>query len=311
MKDLIDVIKDALVAACWAMAIATLVGLGIVGFSGCSHEDRLVPLPESEGESVWIPRSRTGADAIRWREALPPPPPPPPDCGLEIVWPADLGPPQGDCRPGWFDSCNGVGEPPVTPTQTDGDCDGINDDECSTWAMLLLLDGSGSMHEYRGAVHGALGALNGRADALRSVVLFGDRFPEHAVLGAPWGADIAAAYRNTSGPEWAGEAALLAVPLVEGWPAGHARMMIIVTDEPPQSSPMLWNDTGDNGTLLLEEDCSDPVSGYHVGVITDSRWVGEWHNVVTSCGGFISLLNTDDIVFQMSGADPDCVVAPQ
>lgn len=256
-------------------------------------DERLIAIPPDAGS----PRAEAGT---RWREPLPEPEPDPPDCGLEIVWPLPTAP-EGDCRPGWLDTCTGEGDPPVLPTPTDLNCDGIGDDDCAPWAMVLVVDGSGSMDPYRAPVNNALCALDGRGDANRSLVVFGAGYPDHAQSVATWGAPLCGQLPRTSGAEWAGEAAVLSPELVGGWPVGHARMLILVTDEPPQSSPSIGQD---DGTQHLMTACLE--GGYRVGVITKTAYLPRWQQVVDQCGGWVTQLNSSPL-YPMSGAEPPCV----
>lgn len=263
--------------------------------SACGDDLRLVTLPDAGVVDAGI----DAGDGTRWREPPPPEPEPedPQQCELTLLWPEDAGPPTGQCAPGWLDTCTGWGAPPTLPTPTDRDCDGINDDECAPYAMLLVIDGSGSMNPWRARVAHALCQLSGRRDALRAMVVFGDRGPDHTTAVSGWGDDICGVLPATSGAELVAEAVSRGPGLVGGWPEGHARMVVIVTDEPPQGLP------GTDPVSDLAAACS--AGDFRVGVVTTSAWAWRYDQVIAACGGFTALLY-EDVTYPMSGAEPPC-----
>jgi len=240
-------------------------------------------------------------DGTRWRDPLevdagPEAGPEPESCEIELVWPLE-GAPQGECRPGWRD-CNGLGAPPLLPTELDSDCDGINDEDCAPWAEIIVIDGSGSMNPWRQWVNNALCALDGRNDLLRSVVVFGGRYTQPHYSIVSWGGNMCVSLPHMSGQEHAGWAVEEASNLVGGWPPGHARLVVVVSDEPPQD-PI----AGSNGILRVIEACQD--EGFELGVITKESHFPHWAGAVEACGGWVSTVN--DLIYPLGGASPPCV----
>lgn len=264
---------------------------------GCDPDDNLRYLPEPDAGQHMTGSYDAGTI---WHE--PEPDAGGSDCGLELIWPDDIGPPQGDCAPGWLDTCTGIGAPPLLPTPMDTNCDGISDDQCSPWAMLLVLDTSGSMTTWMPRVEDGACTLSPRGDATRAIVAFGGRWPDHVWSVTGWGQNMCMSLPRGSGEEYAGDAAARAAGLVGGWPAGHARMVVIVTDEPPQHRGL-----GD-GTPELIAACL--AQDFRVAVVTREPYIDRYSEVVATCGGYTALLDNDDVTYAMSGAEPPCVVAP-
>ena len=235
---------------------------------------RLVPLPEA---------GPAAEEGTRWHDPLPPPPEVEEDCELVLVWPLE-DPPAGECRPGWVD-CEGRGEAPVLPTETDGDCDGIADDSCAPWAVALVIDASGSMEGggYRGPIESALCALSPRQDATRALVSFGHNRGYNHAADAAWGDDLCGSLTRAGGSQEYAAMAAMAVPGLIGWPAGHARGVVVVTDEPPDHPGVT------NGVSILADWCE--AEGVLVRVVTQDGWRSFWQPVADRCGGDVVLLD--------------------
>lgn len=278
--------------------IAALALVGLLVFiywtSGCD-DARLTYVPLEEAGPV-------AEDGVRDREPLPEEPEPEPECELLLVWPADAGAPQGECEPGWVDTCTGWGAPARLPTHEDRDCDGHADGDCDDWAWITVVDVSGSMNTdgRRSAVELALCDLAADPRTRRALVGFDSA---GAVVAAEWGDDLCQQLGIGAGAVEHGPAAAMEAPdLLGGWPPSRARGLTLISDEAPQHPGI------GNGVAALRDWCT--ANDVTVDIAAPGELWPTWLPVVQRCGGRLRALSFATTPADVAGLPLPCARAP-
>lgn len=249
-----------------------LLAFAVALFSGCD-DAALYHVPEAGPGAEEGVRVRDPYDAGTQQ--------PPEDCEIVVIWPG--GPVEGQCSPGWLDTCTGSQVDPILPTESDQNCDGLNDGDCDRVAWATVLDTSGSMlgAGYLEAAEQALCDMPDDPRVLRALVTFGHT--SHALgLAAGFGDELCDVTANTGGSssEDGTRAAVFGIEDIGGWPPGYVRGVSIVTDLPP---------AGPTAINRVVNWCRD--QSVTVDIVGKSNHADDWNPVVEACDGrFVVLL---------------------